>query len=290
MPELPEVETLKRDLTKAVSGKKIKSIAISWPKTVKPLSVKSFSIKLKNKKITSIGRRAKMLIFNLSDGNHLLVHLKMTGQLIYTPFANSSKLIVGGHPQPGGTDNLPNSFTRVIFYFTDSSRLYFNDMRKFGWIRHARPEDLALHASRYGIEPLTPDFTFEKFKQALKRYPNRKIKQLLLDQSIIAGLGNIYADESCFAAKVRPTRLVKTLTAKEVKDLFQYIPKVLKLSISKKGTSFRDYVQLDGKAGRMVKWLKVYNKIGQKCQRCGGVIKKIKLNGRGTHFCPQCQR
>ena len=287
MPELPEVETLRRDL-KRVVGKVIKKVNVNWLKMILPLNEKTFNATLKNKKIISIARRAKMLIFNLSDGNHFLVHLKMTGQLIYQPRKGS--MVFGGHPQEGGLDDLPNKFTHVIFKFTDDSVLYFNDMRKFGWIRHASPTDLQLHLDKYGAEPLSKTFTLEYFKQVLKKYPNRKIKQLLLDQSLIAGLGNIYADETCFDAKVLPTRRVVTLTAQEIKALHKAIPKILKLSISKKGTSFSNYIRLDGRQGRMIHWLKVYNKAGQRCQRCGGVIKKIKLNQRGTHFCPRCQK
>ena len=141
-----------------------------------------------------------------------------------------------------------------------------------------------------GVEPLHNGFTFEKFHSILRRYPARKIKQLLTDQTLIAGIGNIYADESCFYAKILPTRQVTSLTKDQVRLLYKHIPKVLKLSISKKGTSFSDYVQLDGKQGRMVKWLRVYNKTGQPCSVCGTPIKKIKLNGRGTHFCPRCQK
>lgn len=288
MPELPEVETLKKDLTRVIKGRTIKSVQVDWPKMVKPLSIKSFQQKLKNKKITGIKRRAKMLIFELSNNDFLLIHLKMTGQLIFQP--KSGKAVVGGHPQEGGVENLPNKYTHVIITFKDGSTLFFNDLRKFGWIRYVRLSELEKELEKFGLEPLTKEFTFEKFKEILTRYPNRKIKQLLGDQTLVAGLGNIYLDESCFCAKIKPTRKVITLKPREIKDLFNCIPKVLKLAISKKGTSFRDYVQLDGKQGRMVKWLKVYNKKGQKCQRCGGVIKKIKLNQRGTHFCPKCQR
>lgn len=287
MPELPEVETLKRDL-KIVKGQTIKSVSVDWPKTVLPLSIKSFQAKLKNKKIINIKRRAKMLIFELSDKNSILVHLKMTGQLIYQP--KEGKIVYGGHPQEGGADNLPNKFTRVVIQFKDGSTLFFNDMRKFGWMRLVDQKQLHDITDKYGVEPLIKDFTLERLKEILKRYPNRKIKHLLGDQSLIAGLGNIYLDESCWCAKIKPTRIVSSLKPKEIKALFNCIPKILKLAIFKNGTSFSDYVQLDGKQGRMVKWLKVYNKAGQKCSRCKSVIKKIKLNQRGTHFCPNCQK
>ena len=287
MPELPEVETLKRDLKK-VKGKKIKSVKVNWPKMVLPLTVKSFTQNLKGQKILNIKRRAKVLIFELSNERYLMVHLKMTGQLIFDP--KKGKMVVGGHPQKGGTQDLPNKYTHVIINFTDGTTLYFNDLRKFGWMRLVNKDYVDELSNGLGVEPLTKSFTFDYFTNFVKRFPNRRVKQFLLDQTIIAGLGNIYVDESCYGAKIKPTRRVGSLTKKETKDLFKCIPEVLKLSIANKGTSFSNYIQLDGKEGRMIKFLKVYNKKGQKCQRCGAEIKKIKLNGRGTHFCAKCQK
>lgn len=288
MPELPEVETLRKDLTKAVVGKTVARVVVKWPKMVSPLSPVTFAKKLKDKKIKSISRRGKMLVFLLDDKNYLLVHLKMTGQLIFQPKRGDA--VFGGHPQKGGTVGLPNKYTHIIIEFKDGTTLFFNDLRKFGWMRYATPIELAEAEQRFGVEPLKKHFTLEYFEELIKRYPNRVVKQLLLDQKLIAGIGNIYADESCFCAKVLPTRQVSTLTKKEKKDLHACIPQVLKLSISKKGTSFSDYVQLDGKEGGMVKWLNVYNKKNQRCKRCTGIVQKIKLNGRGTHFCAKCQK
>ena len=288
MPELPEVETLKKDLAKAVVGRTVADVTVKWPKLVKPLSPTVFSNALKNKKIKAVARRGKMLILGLRDGNYILIHLKMTGQLIFVP--KRGHLVYGGHPQKNGTIDLPNKYTRGIVSFQDGTKLFFNDLRKFGWMRYVTPMQLAEVEQAYGVEPLTKEFTLIFFRELCTRFPNRPIKQLLMDQHLIAGIGNIYADESCFSAKVLPMRAVKTLTPKEISALYQSIPKVLRLSISKKGTSFSDYVQLDGKEGKMVKWLNVYNKKNQHCKRCPGIITKIKLNGRGTHFCPQCQQ
>ena len=288
MPELPEVETLKRELAKFVKDKKIKSAKVRWPKMVQPLTPLKFQNKIKNKKITDIKRRAKMLIFELSDRNYLTVHLKMTGQLIFQP--KKGGLVFGGHPQPGGVNDLPNKFTHVIIDFTDGTNLFFNDMRKFGWMRYVDREDLYPLISHYGVEPLSKSFSLAAFELLLRLHPRRPIKKFLFDQGLVAGLGNIYIDEACYYAKILPTRPVGSLTKTEVKNLHQGIPEILKLSISKKGTSFSDYVQLDGKQGQFVKWLQVYNKAGQRCQRCGTLITKIKLNGRGTHFCPKCQK
>lgn len=288
MPELPEVETLKKDLKKTITNRTILAVKVKWPKMVSPLNPREFQNKIKNKKIIDVKRRAKMLILELSDGNFLTVHLKMTGQLIFEP--KKGKIVFGGHPQKDGTVDLPNKFTHIIFDFTDGTKLFFNDVRKFGWIRYVTQDQLKEALAKYGIEPLSKGFTLSEFKLMLKRYPNRNIKQFLFDQTLISGLGNIYIDESCFCAKILPTRIVKTLTNSEIEKLYKCIPEILKLSISKKGTSFSDYVQLDGKQGQFVKWLKVYNKKGQKCSRCNSSIEKIKLVGRGTHFCPKCQK
>lgn len=288
MPELPEVETLRRDLTRTILGKTIKSVTVNWPKMILPFSATTFNLGLRGKKVLSIDRRAKVLVLSLSGKKFLIIHLKMTGQLIFRP--RHGKLVVGGHPQQDGTEHLPNKYTHVIINFRDGSTLFFNDLRKFGWIRLVNENQIGELSKSFGVEPLHRDFTFKKFESILKRYPSRKIKQLLTDQALIAGIGNIYADESCFYAKILPARRVDSLTKQEIKLLFYHIPKVLKFSISKKGTSFSDYVQLDGKQGRMVKWLLVYNKTGQPCTVCGTPIKKIKLNSRGTHFCPRCQK
>lgn len=293
MPELPEVETLRRELASAVKNKTIKSVRIKVSKMVKPLSPAKFQQKIKNKKILDINRRAKVLIFELSGGFFLMIHLKLTGQLIFKPKnlpPTPYNLVIGGHPQKGGTENLPNKFTHIIFSFTDQSKLYFNDMRKFGWMKLLNQSDMNKLSAEFGVEPLEREFTLKKFKEILNRYPNRKIKQILLDQKLIAGIGNIYNDEACFCAKILPSRRSKTLKEKEIKNLHKCITKILKLAILKKGTSANTYIQLSGKPGGMMPYLKVYARKGKKCKRCQGTIEKIQMNGRGTHFCKQCQR
>ncbi len=312
MPELPEVETLRRELSSAVKGKKIKSAEINWPKMVKPLTIEKFQEKIKGKKIIDISRRAKMLILKLSGKKFLIIHLKLTGQLIFQPAPIFSpparggegvsrqrgwettrkreKSVVGGHPQKGGISNLPNKFTHGILNFTDGSKLYFNDLRKFGWMRLVDRARIDKISDELGAEPLTKEFTLKKFQEILKKYPKRNIKMVLMDQSLIAGIGNIYNDESCFCAKILPTRIVRKLKDTEVKILYQCIKKILKLALSKKGTSADTYVQLNGQPGGFVPYLKVYGRKGEKCKRCGGAIKRIKLNGRGTYFCDECQK
>jgi formamidopyrimidine-DNA glycosylase len=293
MPELPEVETLRRELEKAVKGKTIKSAQVKWPKMVLPGTPAEFQKKTKNKKITDISRRAKVLIIALNDGNFLIIHLKLTGQLIFRNKKSeirNQKIAIGCGYQKGGVVGLPNKYTHVIFEFTDGSHLYFNDLRKFGWVRLVSKLEVDKLLREFGVEPLTKDFTLAKFKIILKRYPNRKIKQILMDPSLISGIGNIYADESCFCAKILPMRPAKSLKPLEIKKLFLCIPKILKFAIAKKGTSADDYVQLDGRPGGMVPYLKVYGRKGEKCKGCRGVVEKIKLNGRGTHFCRVCQK
>lgn len=295
MPELPEVETIKNELNRSLRGKVFSNVNVSWAKTIKPLTVSNFKKKLRGKKILGVSRRAKLLVFDITDQDHLVIHLKMTGQLIYRP--KRGRLVVGGHPQTDGTDNLPNKYTRLFFTFTDGSnpsspagKLFFNDLRKFGWVKILNQEELGGRLARLGREPLSKEFTLSAFRQILTRYPRRKIKQLLMDQKLIAGVGNIYADEVCFAAHVLPARSVSSLKPEEIKDLRRHLIRILKLSISKKGTSSNNYRRSDGSKGNFTSHLKVYEREKQKCKRCRqGVVHKTKQGGRGTHFCPKCQ-
>lgn len=287
MPELPEVETLRRELTLAVKDKTIKSVEVRWAKTVQPLSVSLFSKKLIGNKILSVKRRGKMLIVELTKDN-LVVHLKMTGQLVYR--RQTGKMVAGGHAQKAMSGELPHKHTHVIISFTDESILYFNDLRKFGWMRVLTDEELEKISENFGIEALSEKLNIKTFKKILERYPKRKIKQTLLDQKLIAGIGNIYADESCFCAGILPTRLTSKITDTEAKKLLVCIKRILKLSISKKGTSSATYVQLSGKPGGFVPYLKVYGRKGEKCKRCDDKIERDKVVGRGTHFCKSCQK
>ena len=305
MPELPEVETLRRELDRAVKNKIIKSVEVRWPKLVKPLSANIFSKKLIGQKIISTDRRAKILLLKLSKGDKktrdgfLAIHLKMTGQLIFRPKKGS--LVIGGHPLPpppnlplgqgeGLNSNLPHKHTHIIINFTDGSTLYFNDIRKFGWLKIFDAKSLEKLSAEFGPEALSDQFNLKKFQEILKKYPNQKIKQLLTDQKLIAGIGNIYADESCFCAGIRPTRLVKDIKLSEINKLLLCFKKTLKLAISKGGTSSDTYVKLNGQPGGFVPYLKVYGRQGEKCKKCQGLVEKIRLNGRGTHFCRSCQK
>ena len=302
MPELPEVETIKRELDKSLKNKVISGVEVLWGKTVSPTSVTNFQDIVVGKKVLGLERRAKMLFIHLNEKISLAIHLKMTGQLIFVPKnqGRNGKILsrVGAHPVLGeglSAKNLTvpalmNRHTRLIFTFRDGGKLYFNDLRKFGWIRILDEKLRKYIDTEVGPEPLSKTFTMVKLQEIFERYPNRTVKQILLDQKLIAGIGNIYADESAFLAGVLPMRKVKTLTEKEITDLHKNIIAVLKLSISKKGTSSKNYLRSNGQKGGFVPYLMVYGRNDENCKRCGTLIKKVRHAGRGTHYCPGCQK
>jgi len=284
MPELPEVETIVRDLDSKLKNKKITAVQF--------LDKKAIQAPIKEMKrivgwtVRAVRRRAKMIIIDLG-GSFLIIHLKMTGQLV---LKSGGKLIAGGHPIINQGLELPNKFSRIIFKFNNQTVLYFNDIRRFGWVKLIREPDFLKFNQALGVEPLSADFTLEYFKQVLSRRPRTTIKQALLEQKYISGIGNIYADESLFLAGVKPFRRVKSLAPEEVKKIWRAIPRILRLAIKHRGTSFSDYVDARGRAGNFVKYLKVYGRAGEKCIKCGRLVKKMKLGGRGTHWCERCQK
>lgn len=294
MPELPEVETIKRQLLKEVIDKKIKEVELRLPKLTyfdgKKGDVKNFKKNLENAAIEKADRAAKILILTLSNEFTLLVHLKLTGQLIYR--AKNGDLKRGGHPWPLPEVAVPNKWTHIIFHFTDGSALYFNDLRQFGYMKLVKSAELneQKEIQKLGIEPFDKNFTPRLFSEMLKRRAKAKIKPLLMDQSFISGIGNIYADESLHFAKILPTRAAGKIKPEEIKKLYQGIKSILQKSIAVGGTSVDTYVTLTGKKGGYEKYLKVYGREGKKCQRCGGIIKRIKLGSRSAHFCPKCQK
>ena len=290
MPELPEVETIKRELERSLKNKVISGVEILWPKTVAPTSPSNFTKIITGKKILGLDRRAKMILIHLNHNVSLLIHLKMTGQLIFVPnpSADRGKMITGGHPT--ADIQTPGKHTRLIFSFKDGSKLYFNDLRKFGWIRIIDKKLKQFLETEIGPDPLSKEFTLIVFKKILERYPNRTIKQILLDQKLIAGIGNIYADESAYLAHLLPMRKIKTLKEKDIASLYKNIIAVLKLSIKKKGTSSRNYLRSTGEPGGFVPHLSVYNRTGDPCKKCGTHVKKIRHAGRGTYYCPICQK
>lgn len=294
MPELPEVETIKRQLQNRVVGRKLKGAEIRLPKLVyfdgKKGDTPNFKKHLIGATIKKIDRRAKILIFRLSNNYSLLLHLKMTGQLIFCD--QSGKTIQGGHGWPKADVKIPNRWTHIIIYFTDGSTLYFNDLRQFGYMKLVPTAKLAEQPElkNLGPEPFDKNFTTSTFQKMLLRRPRAKIKQLLMDQNFLSGIGNIYADESLFYAGVLPTRPAEKLTPPEIKKLYQGIKTILKKAIAKGGTSANTYVMLSGQKGGYEPYLKVYGKEGEKCpNKCGGKVQRIKLAGRSAHFCPKCQ-
>ncbi|MDP1690311.1 MAG: DNA-formamidopyrimidine glycosylase family protein [bacterium] len=378
MPELPEVETIRKGLAKTIVGKKIVKFESRDPKVVR------FEAKeIEGMIITNIERRAKILIFNLSNkkgvipakagiqkesildprvsldiardkkpeddkvNKLILIHLKMTGQLIWEACAGESEFclkksrIAGGHPSPDWVAKLPNAYTRAIFHFDDDSVLFFNDLRRFGYLklynlttdvipakagiqkesildprvsldiaRDKKPEDDKLwvdipELAKLGPEPIRltdarsgqalfdsgEKFTVEYLMKRAAKIPNRKIKQFITDQEIISGVGNIYVDEALFYAGVLPTRPVKEIKLSKWQKIKSSIIKALELGIKYGGSSEDTYVDAFGNQGTMGNHTKVYRRTGQPCLNgCGGVIKRITLGGRGTHFCPICQK
>lgn len=342
MPELPEVETICRGLTQQIISKKISKIIIKKPNLVKQTQA-SFRRVLINSSFIKIDRIGKLLIFKIDntktrsqpkhaqDNKYLLIHLKMTGQLVY---CDNSSFVAGGHANSKKEEEQflegkkeefckPGRFTHIVFELEGrskkenkhrgrtsmlkskkiiTSRLFFNDMRQFGYLKIVDQMGLKEIKSKFGIEPGQSNFTFTNFQKALK---NRKanIKATLLNQAIISGLGNIYVDEVLFSAKIHPQRQTKSLTNKEQKLLFNAIKRIIKLAIKNKGTTFSDFIDNEGRKGNFSQKLKVYGQQNKNCPRCYQqnknikvkplyypIIQKIKVTGRGTHFCPICQK
>lgn len=288
MPELPEVETVRIGLQRLLPGRQVLSVQFDWPKGFPnaPEDVAAFLIKAT---IVRVERRAKVLLIELSSKYSLVIHLKMTGQLV---FRGDAERFGAGHPNASLVGELPDKSTRVTLTFADGSHLYFNDQRKFGWVRLMPTAEVPQidFFQKVGPEPLAADFTWQIMRERLQRRRNTNIKAALLDQSVIAGVGNIYADETLWGAKVHPTTLVRNLTDKNFKDLHQALVDVLKLSISKGGSTDQHYVDAEGKPGKYLTFANVFRREGQPCPRCGAIIEKSKVAGRGTHTCPVCQK
>ena len=288
MPELPEVETIVRGLNKLLIGKIFLSINYDTPKSFpnSSLDVDKFLI---NANIISVHRRGKVVIINLSTDYSLIIHLKMTGQLIYR---SQQQSFGGGHPNDSLIGQLPDKSTRVEIKFNDSSKLFFNDQRKFGWMRLLPTIEIQNidFFRRLGPEPLDSSFSWQNFFDRLSRRSKSSIKPVLLDQAILAGIGNIYADESLWMTKIHPATKVSKLSKNKVKDLYNNIKIVLNLSIDKGGSTERNYLDAEGRKGSYLEFANVFRKQGQACNRCGTTIIKFKLYGRGTHICPKEQR
>ena len=272
MPELPEVETVRRGLEKLILEKKIASLDIRYPKMIKT-DLDQFQKELPGQVVKSMGRRGKYLLFYLTD-KVLISHLRMEGKYFYYP------------------DQVPErKHAHIFIHFEDGGTLVYEDVRKFGTMELLAPELLEAYflSKKLGPEPTEQDFDLEIFRGALKK-SKKPIKSHLLDQTLVAGLGNIYVDEVLWRAKVHPARTSNSLSAQEARKLHDQTIEVLGQAVEKGGSTIRTYTNAFGEDGTMQEFHQVYDKTGEACSRCGSIIEKIQLGGRGTHFCPKCQR
>lgn len=356
MPELPEVETVRRGLDKLIVGLKVKQVTSDNPRSF-PNTETDVRLFLVGSSIKSVRRRAKVLMIDLSTNYTLVIHLKMTGQMVYvadksrsndglvesTAAKNMSQgVMVGGvaptfadipkdderkvganrpagpastetdvpsdeqkittvsanetrfgagHPNDSLIGKLPDKSTRVTINFSDGANLFFNDQRKFGWMKLMPTAEVPNidFMRKVGPEPLESNFSPEQFRQRFERRARTSIKAALLDQTVIAGIGNIYADESLWMSKIHPLRLVGSISNDEFESLYHSVRDVMSLSIEKGGSTDRNYVDAEGRRGSYMDFANVFRREGQSCNRCGNEIIKTRVAGRGTHTCPVCQ-
>lgn len=271
MPELPEVETIRRDLEKEIVGNKIVGLWYDVPKMLQP-SPKTVE-KIVGRHIVSAGRVGKLLLLGIENDRTVGIHLKLSGRLFIRK-----------------QSDLEDKFTYVVFKLDDGRELRFTDFRKFGYVKMIESSaELSEIKDKYGPEPLTNDFTSETLKKVLNK-TTRAVKTVIMDQEKIAGIGNIYADEALWYAKIHPETRANSLNSKQIEALYQGIIKSIEQGIQDRGTSVDDYLDIYGREGGHAKNLNVFRQNGQPCPRCGTTIKKIRVGGRGTHFCPQCQK
>ena len=287
MPELPEVETVRLQLKHKILNKKITGIEIFKDKSVD--NDEEFEEKLVGKKIIDIDRIGKLMIFSFTNEKDLfmLAHLKMTGQFFYI---DDDEIMAGGHEVPAILDEeFPQRHTRVAFYFTDKSALYFNDMRIFGYLKLTNAEGVTKARARFGPEPIAQDFDCDWFYEKLRKRKT-PIKAALLDQKFVAGLGNIYVDEALWMAKIKPMRISSSIKKAETAALCAAAGDVMKASIKVGGTTFQHFKDTGGETGNFKDYLKVFGQQGKPCPRCKTIIEKTRCAGRGTHYCPGCQK
>lgn len=273
MPEMPEVEIIAADLRPLVRGKRIVSVDLPDPSAIRaPRALCEFRTRMTGVKVVDLDRVGKYLVFGLDSGDELVVHLRMTGRLIF---------------DKGGGEEMERE--RVALRFADGSVLRFIDLRRLGTVHLVeRASDLEGVAAM-GADPLGPRFTAGHLLDLL-RGRTARIKSLLMDQRFLAGLGNIYANEALYRARIRPTRRAHTLTERDVRQLHRAIRHVLRKGVAHGGASVRTYRRPDGSAGRFQETFAIYNRAGAPCPTCGNSIKRIVLAGRGTYYCPRCQR
>lgn len=290
MPELPEVETIRRGLDKFIKDQKIRRVEVLCEKSFQgPIEV------VVGQRITKLRRHGKALLIELENGITMLTHLRMTGQLVYRPSGikdgyDLDKTFAGGHPTEGFYKELPDGQTRVIFHL-ENGTLYFNDQRKFGFVKPlptAEVEQDKFIAS-LGKEPW--DMPSDEFYEKLQRRKGSPIKAVLLDQKVIAGIGNIYADEALFMTKIHPATLAGSITKDQASALVKNAARIMDASIDSGGSTMATYVRPDGTKGNYLeKFAQVFRRDGEPCPRCGAEIVKLRVAGRGTHVCPNCQK
>jgi formamidopyrimidine-DNA glycosylase len=285
MPELPEVQTIIDDLNRKIKGDTITGFWSDWKKTVK-MPIEKFEREIKNKKILSASRIGKNIFINLSGGKTIYIHLKMTGHLL----VKSAKRKVQSDENKFFNEKV-NQYIHHIFYLKSGRTLEFSDLRKFGKIILEDTDKIGKisEIKSLGIDAMSKEFTFEKFNEILDK-KKTAVKLLLMDQSKLAGVGNIYASEMLFEAGILPTRPAEKINTEERKKLYCAIKKTLEKAIKLRGTSDSDYRDTAGAPGNFQKVLKVYRRVGKKCPKCGTIIERIKLGQRGTFFCPVCQK
>lgn len=280
MPELPEVETIRRGLSKFIIKDKIKNTEI--------LCEKSFQGTPQKATIKNIRRFGKALIIDLDNQKSLMIHLRMTGQLIYDE--KGKERYAAGHPSENFVAELPNKQTRVIFEL-ENGTLYFNDQRKFGFIKTLETKDVESDPFIKKLAKEPWQMPADEFYEKLKKHKNSPVKAVLLDQTAICGLGNIYADETLFMSKIHPATKAGLVTKNQAKEIIKNAKLVMEKSIASGGSTLRDYKKADGERGDYLdKFAQVFNRQGQPCPKCKTIIKKIKVAGRGTHICPHCQK
>jgi formamidopyrimidine-DNA glycosylase len=279
MPELPEVETIRRDLHRKVKDKEIKFVTVNTPKIVKEPSISEFCTQIEGKVFKNINRRGKYLVIELDSGKKLVIHLGMTGLLIY-PFNEDSKKII----------NVKHN--HLVFTFIDGTKLIFNDVRKFGKIYLVSNLNKIKGMAKLGLDPLDDCFKEEIFVQILNKKKKSKIKSFLMNQEFITGLGNIYVNEVLYRANIHPLRKISSLHKEEIGNLYQQIKLVLNKAIESGGSTVADeaYLNTDGEKGKFAEKLQVYARKGEPCVKCGHSIDVVRIEGRSSFICPQCQK
>lgn len=278
MPELPEVETIKRGLLKFIVKKKLVGTEILCEKSFIGEPVKGV--------VSGIRRFGKALVIDLDCNKSLMIHLRMTGQLIY----DGKERYAGGHPSENFVSKLPNKQTRVVLEFEDGI-LYFNDQRKFGFIKVLSTAEVEEDSFIRGLAKEPWAMKTEELYEKLQRHKNSCIKATILDQKVICGLGNIYADEALFASGIHPERKCGGVSLKETEQLLKAAREVMNKSIESGGSTMATYVKADGTKGDYLElFAQVFHREGQPCAKCGNKISKIRVAGRGTHVCERCQK